>query len=843
MNHQLNTRAPSYHSGSTWWDSVHLLLITIILIFAVLAFGGTEAWSQLILAMMVAAAVTFVFFRWVFDTSFSLQPRMIWLPTFLLVVLHIVQLIPLPQGIIKVLSPHWYEANQPLLPSDSAPQWLTLSVSPLDTWHSLRLSILGLAALVTTSVFVRSKKYLVQLLKIVFGAGCLEAAIGITQILGSARKLYWLVDAGQSGMLTAGSFVNHSHFSQFLNLAFGCGLALFFLKFDELEPSQNFSQSRRTEIASILIKHFGWIFGGLILCSFAVSLSLSRIGILSLAIAVLIVSIIAARRHGGGLRLWVLGLIPTIVIFCLVFYGFDTLYDRLATLESSQDFKERGKLNAATLTAGRHYPIMGSGIGTYGVAFPEFDNSGTTSIAAYADNDYLQMFMEGGIPGLAIILVFAWVVMRGLRATLRDSESMWPLVGGGLMVGVIAVAIHSFTDFGQRIPAVFLATAAVASVLASATAPEQHPSFTASGARNSSYQLKWIIVGNIAVLVLISFGWLLVSSYRHYEAESWWSVAQSRENELRDANWQGADEDYYALLVAAENSIVWEPLDWQHRYWLNYFRWIALDPAVMVGNLDDDTREIVTHIIDDLARVRLALPLFGPTYVLEATIRESLLGQSKLAGPLFRRGAELSQNDPLAQVAFGEWAARHGAEVEARYHLSAAAGLSDLYFDDVARIIVDDLNDPEFAVELAGDDYERLTSLTTMLKVRKGHIPMIDELTKRADELIKNAVENQTMSPAQLASLARKHSRQGDQLAAIKLYRQSLAADYKRFEWRIELAQCLGETGEVSQALREVRICLRLRPQHQLAIKLAEELVLKHSQLSSQGDISRSGGN
>ena len=62
-------------------------------------------------------------------------------------------------------------------------------------------------------------------------------------------------------------------------------------------------------------------------------------------------------------------------------------------------------------------------------------------------------------------------------------------------------------------------------------------------------------------------------------------------------------------------------------------------------------------------------------------------------------------------------------------------------------------------------------------------------------------------------------------MAAIDLYRRALSQNYREVGWRLNLAHALAETGQLQDAIHEVRIVLRLRPQNPGATRLLEELL------------------
>jgi predicted Zn-dependent protease len=61
--------------------------------------------------------------------------------------------------------------------------------------------------------------------------------------------------------------------------------------------------------------------------------------------------------------------------------------------------------------------------------------------------------------------------------------------------------------------------------------------------------------------------------------------------------------------------------------------------------------------------------------------------------------------------------------------------------------------------------------------------------------------------------MAAKRAGQGDSAQAINLYRRALDMDYGQIDWRLQLAKVLGDTQQFPAAVRELQVCLRLRPQ------------------------------
>jgi tetratricopeptide (TPR) repeat protein len=133
------------------------------------------------------------------------------------------------------------------------------------------------------------------------------------------------------------------------------------------------------------------------------------------------------------------------------------------------------------------------------------------------------------------------------------------------------------------------------------------------------------------------------------------------------------------------------------------------------------------------------------------------------------------------------------------------------------------LSRPELAISAAGEDISRLKYVTNVLLDMQ-----YNDLATQTVEKIKNLLEVQCSDPKasgrSFGILAGIYTKQHNYYAAIECYRRALATDYSRVQWRLELARLLAETQQIPEAIREIKICLRLRPGFKDAEKLLEKL-------------------
>ena len=113
-----------------------------------------------------------------------------------------------------------------------------------------------------------------------------------------------------------------------------------------------------------------------------------------------------------------------------------------------------------------HRPILGWGLGTFPVVYPQFRSFYTRFYINEAHNDYAQLLVETGLGGFAIAVWFLVLTFRHAGAKLEN----WTDTANGTltvaaMLGCVGILVHSFLDFNLQIPAnaaLFYALCAIA---------------------------------------------------------------------------------------------------------------------------------------------------------------------------------------------------------------------------------------------------------------------------------------------------------------------------------------------------------------------------------------------
>lgn len=813
------------------WDWLMCALLVAILAFLPASFGAVDAWSRLLAFAATGLLLLVLLLRLTFDHEFQLTRTWLYFPIAAILLFTTLQTIPLPNFLVRVFSPASIAIRQELLGDTFTSPQTSVSLYPYATAAFVRLFLMGMAVFVTVASLVRTRRHFKFLLVAVFIIGGAEALLALAQIATGTGSIYWMVPAS-SGVTTAGTFVNHSNFSQFMNLSMGAGLALLLVRLAEQHRDSRADRFWRGAVHSYWEQN-GLLCVGLAVCALAILASLSRNGAIAMLVATTVVALTLIRRSSLSLRGWVLTTIPAIVLITLFIYGFDLVYARIATIRESNTHDLRWEMMRAAYRAWQQFPICGTGFGTHEVVAPRYENTMTEALAGHADNDYAQLLEETGIIGVTIFAAFVLGLYALVARLVLWGRKPPALAAYGILYGLVAVTVQSATDFGQRLPANLILTATLSGLAVALARIE----FRGSSRKATRVHLKsatWltrIIAATAIVLTVVVWGWGLRASYVAYLGERWWTAAVTLDDWLHKNTTSATDEDFTNLLAAADGAFTSDPHNVLYAYWLNEYRWEALSRSIPTGSssLPEEAVPIVHQITDELVKVRTIAPTFGPPYALEGQLRLFMLNEP--AGrELIRKAVRLANYDPPTCLVAGELAALDGRHGEAESLLKRALTLQSAYYPEIVDFCVHKLNDIKLAKKLAGPDHNRLSALAAVVEQSGKFAAQAPQIRADAEQALRALAKTDHVSPNELVNLARVEQQRQNPSAAIELYRRALNQEYQRFDWRLQLAEILVVVGQTDDAIHELRIALRLRPRDPAATKLLGELVTRKDQ-------------
>jgi len=428
----------------------------------------------------------------------------------------LLQIVPLPAGLVKVLSPRAYDIYAGLVrdaimaPSST----LTLSLSPSASVAEIVLivcyGLFGYLVLRTLRTRGRAEILVVVILaSALFQAfyGMAETFSGHNMLLGRPKRYF--LDS------VTGTFVNRNHYAGFLEMAFPLSLGYLLVKARYFAMEKGMSLRQR-------ILWFGqeslqWtLLLGLVPVFIGVGLvySKSRSGLTVLiVIAVLAAAAVAqwrqfAEEHDessggrrGGRRLGrLLRVVLMAVLAAAVWLGVGPVVERFSDIDISAEARRTIYRNTVEMIG--DFPLTGTGKGTYVNAYPLYEKVDDRQRLSFAHNDYLEFAAENGIIGggaliLAGLGLTVWLV--GLWRRRRSSFAKG--IGLGAMLGVTALLLHGLTDFNLQITAnaVYFTTLAMLGVAVLSKNGETR----GAAPQRPLAALKLIGAGLLAVAVLV----------------------------------------------------------------------------------------------------------------------------------------------------------------------------------------------------------------------------------------------------------------------------------------------------------------------------------------------------
>lgn len=378
------------------------------------------------------------------------------------VVLPLVQLAPLPSSIWSLL-PGRGIVTETFSLLGLTPPPLPLTLSPTATW----LCFLGLLPPIAIFLGVVMLDYAErQLLSLVLlTMGVLSAFLGLMQLAGgtnNALRFYAVTNATEA----VGFFANRNHFAALLYSAM-----LFCLCWLDHAATPLFERPRYaiTDFRT-LVRFAG--------CAIALGVLLvgelmarSRAGLVLSAAALCVGVGIGSRDRGArvGVRSnqLLLAAVGVTIVFCLQF-AFYRILDRL----DSDTFSEtRLGIVRTTISAVKAYMPLGSGLGTFVPVYQLFEKPAEIGVTYvnHAHNDLLELGLEAGVPGLALVTIYVvWLGCRMSRLWRESRPAHVSHLDYHLMraasCALVLLLIHSIVDYPLR-TSTLMAVAAFASGL------------------------------------------------------------------------------------------------------------------------------------------------------------------------------------------------------------------------------------------------------------------------------------------------------------------------------------------------------------------------------------------
>lgn len=825
---------------SDQFDRAIEVLMMVMLVFMPLAFGVVHAWSEQVIISLAGAMAFCLALKYAVRKGAGIVWTWSYVPMFLFVLLVVFQLVPLGSQVVESISPNTAAMKTSLLSdlpkASEILDSMTLSIYPWATRRELRLLLVAVTVFIVVVNVYRSERQITRLLSVIAIVGGGIAVLAIVGGLFGNGKIYWLIPTGKT-VTYSGTFINHSHYGQFMNLSIGAALGLLLIKTNKkfsrrgIRPAGVQTGSGKGGMRVIQL-----LTAMIIIGVASVFVSLTRGGMISLLVAGVFTAMVLAWKQQLKNRNWIMAIVALGAFVCILYIGFEAVYDRLGSLYNPEKYKDRWCVVKDLVVLAGQFPVFGTGLGTLEMIYQMFESSINPRLMVYADNEYIQTMAETGMLGMNLVLIFVFIVCYNYYHSIRRVYVPVRCAAFGLGFGLLAVMLHSFSDYGQHIPANACLSAVFCGLMINLPRIERGHRHTAGAIKPQAETVQRIGARFLRVGLLLSvtvgWGWLLVQADKARKAEGCWKQAVQTEKKLvaeKSASGTGntgnkrqvGSEEYAALVREARQAVNYQSRNVKYRYWLNVYRWLLLKNESYGSAI---SAEATAEIVADLHRSRALCPTFGPTYCVAGQLEKYILGNPSGAKHI-RQSYYLRPNDATVCFTAGVLDVEEGRLSESLEKFRQYLSLGGT-FNEVIDIYVDQENRPELAFSAAGNDTRRLISLSAALESSEKHRELANRVQKKTMDLLKKQCEQPNVSATTPAYLARLYYKQKKFDLAIEYFRRAIMLDYGRIEWRMALARILTKTNRIPEAIHETRVCLRLEPQMESAKKLLASLVV-----------------
>ncbi|MBO4698758.1 O-antigen ligase family protein [bacterium] len=364
--------------------------------------------------MFVGALSAFSYSVYLLATKKPFAISSVVFPLAAIVVFALFQLVPLPEGLLKLLSPQGYFFHS-LEGGGARP--LTMSIP--DTIYSIFriLTLIFLSCILSRNIFLGNKKWKQNTIDTVILVS--TVAIVVSVVLRFVQSETWLYGKlRHSGFLIESVLINPNHAAGYFGISGLLALTSIY--------TTTF-QRKKIFYAALFFFH-----------SAAVVATLSRGGISAYAAAVVLFFIINAKSFSRreGFKFY----FPLAAIVLVFVFAYQT---GMKLLEREFDFGREGYFDKFDSIARAwdymgDFIVSGSGLGSFSKVFPYY-HSNPELFAEQLENEPMQFIIETGIFfALLVFAAFICLIIFGKRETKRKN---------GLLSALFFVVMHNTLDF------------------------------------------------------------------------------------------------------------------------------------------------------------------------------------------------------------------------------------------------------------------------------------------------------------------------------------------------------------------------------------------------------------
>lgn len=400
--------------------------------------GSVQAiWGNVILQLCAIAILAWA----ALDRNaepFSRSARRLLLIVALGMAVVLLQLVPLPPGIWAALPGRGFVADGYALLGQQQP-WLPISLAPHQT---IATALTLLPPLAMIAAMVRLKAYRPEWLIIALVAGTIAGILlGVLQVTDPAAQSSWYPYRFTNYGVATGFFANANHMATLLVAAVPFLAALVASARGESKAVQRYSAFVVIAAGVMLVLVVGLVLNG----------SLAGIG---LGVPVVLASIALVVRFRTSTRRALLAAAGMVLLAAVALLFLGPRDGLIAGAGARTSVESREEMARTSVKIATDFVPLGTGVGTFAEVYPRYEDPETIerTYVNHAHNDYLELAVETGVPGVLVLLIFLWwwaaTAWKRWRSTVADTYSKAAVIVSA------AILAHSIVDFPLRTAAI-----------------------------------------------------------------------------------------------------------------------------------------------------------------------------------------------------------------------------------------------------------------------------------------------------------------------------------------------------------------------------------------------------
>jgi O-antigen ligase len=441
------------------------------LALAVLAFGGAETISFSLVEILFFGAAA-----WLLATSgrstLLFSKKIVLVPAVLAGIV-LLQLCPVPQTLLHLFAGR--EVPQTNIRAGY------LSFEPYATRTHFLILLACFIAFYFAQVVSQGRQRKQFFIGSLVALGTFEAFYGLVQYLTGWQQIFAYVKKFDLEEAT-GTYINRNHYAGFLEMILPFSLAWVFYEYAKLRGDRGFRTKFKNLMAKSEVQRLILSLSvSVVLCA-ALIFSRSRMGILAAASSILVIFalVVISRFHGRMGSLLAAAFI--VLSICLaVWIGPGPIVSRFQTVNEEYSLGGQSRLSMwrDALPLIKEHPWLGTGLGTFPIAYTGGQTAFLSQFVNHAHNDYLELAADLGIPAaLTLFGSILFILARAIRSFLTGERDFERIVALGCVGSIVAILLHSFTDFNLYIPANALLFSAILGLAVSVRVPHAQPRST-----------------------------------------------------------------------------------------------------------------------------------------------------------------------------------------------------------------------------------------------------------------------------------------------------------------------------------------------------------------------------